>query len=176
MTLTKHVNSENRKSQSTADGDKSGRPLPLSRRTLLKAGATAMPLVLTLQSGEALARSSNLISAAPGQRNENRKALCLDTSTAEPVFDGHKYDLHDPGYATVNVIRDADYYPVSPDGDGGRSGDPIGADDFCELGGGRQYHDGGWHQVDLPTNGIIVSANSLHSVSSRVDIYLNYLS
>ena len=159
------------KSQSTDVGNKSTRPTSLSRRTLLKVGVTAMPVVLTLQSGAALARSSNLIGATPGARVDG-KALCMDTSTALPM-DGGKFDLRDPGYATVNSIRDADYYlPVGQ----GRSGDFMGADMFCETGGIRQFHDRGWHQVDLPTNGIIVSANSLNSVSSRVDIRLNYLS
>ena len=166
MTSTKHVNEEKRKSQSTTDGDKAGCPLPLSRRTLLKAGVTAMPLVLTLQSGEALARSSNLIAAAPGSRNTDGDALCLDTSTAVPL-DG-KYDLRDPGFATVNQIPDVDYYPL----DSGRSVSPTTADTFCNVGGSMQHHAGGWHQVDLPTNGIIVSANSFSSVSAKVDIAL----
>ena len=126
-----------------------------------------MPVVLTLQSGEALARSSNLIGAAPaGTRNTDGKALCLDTSTSSPIAD--KYDLHDPGYATVNSIPDADYYPL----EAGRSVDPTNADAFCNKGGTMQYHSGGWHKVDLPTNGIVVSANSLSSVSSRVDIFV----
>ena len=146
--------------------DESARPAPLSRRTLLKAGATAMPVVLTLQSGAALARSSNLIGPAPGSRNTEGNALCLDTSTADPV-DG-KYDLRDPGYATVNVIPDVEYYPL----DSGRSVSPTTADTFCNAGGSMQHHAGGWHQVDLPTDGIIVSANSFSSVSANVDIAL----
>ena len=144
-------------------------PTSISRRKMLKAGLTAMPVVLTLQSGEALARSSNLISAAPGMRNIDGNALCLDTRTAD-LLSGGKYDL-DTRDATVNAIPDVDYYLSR-----GFKGEPISADTFCELGGSRQYHAGGWHQVDLPTNGIIVSANALNSVSSRADILLNYLS
>lgn len=127
-----------------------------------------MPVVLTLQSGEALARSSNLISAAPaGTRNAAGQALCLDTSTSTPMLDSTKYDIGDPGYATLNVVPDVDFYPLS----GGRSDPPTSVDVFCTRGGSMKFHDGGWHQVDLPANGIIVSANALNSVSSRVDIW-----
>ncbi len=132
-----------------------------------------MPAILTLQSGAALARSSNLIGAAPaGTRDAHGDAICLDTSTAFPLSGSNKYDLQDPGFATVNVIPDAEYYPLGS----GRSADPMTADAFCELGGSNQYHDAGWHQIDLPANGIIVSANALNSVSGNVDILINYLS
>ncbi len=139
-----------------------------------------MPAILTLQSGAALARSSNLISAAPGSRTRDGDVLCLDTSTADRLDNG-KYDYHDPGYGTVNVIPDEDFYPADRGGRIGRRGrfgrrgrrrDAMSADMFCESGGSRMFHEGGWHQVDLPSNGIVVSANALNSVSSRVDIWL----
>ena len=143
-------------------------PKSISRRALLRGGVTAMPAILTLQSGAALARSSNLISAAPGSRNADDNALCMDTSTADQLTSG-KWDYRDPGYGTVNVIPDADYYPTT---ESGKSGEAWTAYTFCEAGGSRKFHDGGWHQVDLPSNGIIVSANALNSVSSRVDFWL----
>ena len=145
-------------------------PTSINRRKMLKAGLTDMPVVLTLQSGEELARSSNLISAAPGARNIDGNALCLDTSTAR--LDGGTYDLGDSGHLNVNAIPDVNYYPLGS----GKSVESISADTFCELGGSRQYQEAGWHQVDLPTNGIIVSANALNSVSSRVTTVLTDLS
>jgi hypothetical protein len=161
------------KRQSQAREVTSTSPKKMSRRTLLRAGATAMPVILTLQSGEALARSSNLIGAAPaGTRGEGGRALCLETSNLGRVSDSRKYDLGDPGFATVNALPDADYYPL----ESGRSGAPISADEFCSLGGSRKYHAGGWHQVDLPTNGIIVSSVALRSVGSRADILIHYWS
>lgn len=143
------------------------RPESVGRRALLRGGVAAMPAILTLQSGAALARSSNLISAAPGSRNGDGNALCVDTSTLEQLTSG-KYDFDDPGHATVNVLPDEDYYPTNT----GRSGDAWSADEFCETGGSRKFHDGGWHQVDLPSNGIVVSSNALNSVSSRIDVWL----
>ena len=126
---------------------------------MLKAGLTAMPVVLTLQSGEALARSSNLISAAPGERNIDGDALCLDTTYAE--VRGGKYDLGYDG-TDVNVIPDANYYRAE---DAGRSGGYVGADVFCQDGGSMKYQGaGGWNHVDLPTNGIVVSSVALNSV------------
>ena len=158
------------KSQSTEIGGKSTRPASLSRRTLLKAGVTAMPVVLTLQSGAALARSSNLISAAPGARDGDRNALCLDTTYSDPLGRSGKYDLGYDG-TTVNVIPDVDYYPGS---EGGTSGVFVGTDVFCQDGGLRKYQDAGWNYVDLPTNGIVVSSVALNSVGSRTTIFRRY--
>ena len=108
--------------QSQARDVKSASPKKMSRRTLLRAGATAMPVILTLQSGEALARSSNLIGAAPaGTRGKGGRALCLETSSLGRVRDSEKYDLGDPGFATVNALPDADYYPLKR----GRSATPT---------------------------------------------------
>ena len=128
-----------------------------------------MPAILTLQSGAALARSSNLITAAPGSRTSDGSVLCLDTSTADRL-DGGQYDYHDPGYGTVNVIPDEDFYPTRRRRR--RPRNAWSAERFCESGGSRVFYEGGWHQVDLPSNGIVVSANALNSVSSRVDIWL----
>lgn len=140
----------------------------LSRRAFLKAGSSAVPVVLTLQSGAALARSSNLISAAPDGTRVRGHAFCLDTSTAKPLLDSHKYDLGDPVYASINVLPDQRFYPTK-----GKSGVPVTADQFCRQGQTRYYHDSGWHEVRLPTNGVIVSATALTSVSSRGDILFN---
>jgi hypothetical protein len=165
------------KSESSEIIGRSGKAPKLSRRSMLRAGATAMPVVLTLQSGEALAVTSNLIGSAPGARSFNTEGvydgdvLCLDTTYADPLTSG-KYDLGHDG-ATVNVIRpDVDYYPGA---EGGTSGTPIGPDEFCQAGGWRKYQEAGWNDVTLPTNGIVVSSTALNSVSGRVTIAITNL-
>ena len=131
-----------------------------SRRAFLKKGATAMPVVLTLQSGAALARSSNLIGAAPaGTTDLSGNTLCLDTSSVYPI--GGKYDLGEPPYARVNVIPDRRYVTVTR-----RGMQEVSETRVC--GGGTYfYREGGIQRVNLPANGIVVSATALSSVSIR---------
>lgn len=141
----------------------------MSRRALLTSGAKAMPVVLTLQSGAALARSSNLISAAPtGTRDAEGNTLCLDTNTVMPMASGSQYDMGQPASGMVNVITNHEYY-AEPN----RSSTYYGGGVACERGGAHYYHDSGWREVNLPTNGIVVSATALVSVSSRGDIDFN---
>lgn len=97
-------------------------PTSLGRRALLRRGVVAMPAILTLQSGAALARSSNLISASsPGTTDRLGRTLCLDTNSV--VRAGrHRgvYDMgEDPPHAVVNILRDQEYFVRNPDrGDG----------------------------------------------------------
>ncbi len=96
-----------------------GKTPAMSRRSLLKGGISAMPAVLTLQSGAALARSSNLISVS--RRGDHKdhwgRTLCLDTKSVYPV-DGSRrqYDLGHPAYGRVAAIRDREYYGLTPNG------------------------------------------------------------
>ena len=127
-----------------------------------------MPAVLTLQSGEALARSSNLIGVAPpGTRDGEGNVLCLDTSTVYPTLDGTKYDFGDPVYGTVNVIPERDYFIGE-----GRS-TPVSEDVMCQTGGVFSYHNSGWQEARLPVNGAIVSAAAIGSILSKGDVLFN---
>lgn len=146
------------------------RPPPLSRRALLKGTAIAMPVVLTLQSesGAALARSSNLISeASPDTRDLDGNTLCLDTSSVYPLPDGSKYDMGDPADGVVNVIADRQFFLEK------NHSSPTTTYDMCYKGGPAWFHDGGWHEVRLPANGVVVSATALVSVSARGEILFN---
>jgi len=96
-------------------------PASLSRRAMLRRGVVAMPAILTLQSGAALARSSNLISAAPrGTTDRRGRTLCLDTSTVSQA--GPRPGMYEMnGHAEVNILRDQKYYlrnPMQRDRDG----------------------------------------------------------
>lgn len=142
-----------------------------SRRALLTSGAKAMPVVLTLQSGAALAQSSNTISAAsPYERDSNGNTLCLDTRSVYKL-EHDRYDMGMPAQADVNVIRDRKYRYV--DASGRRTRVRVAEHDMCRHGGTYAYRSGGWKYVELPRNGVVVSATSLVSVSVRGHIDFN---
>ena len=164
---------ENRNKDETGSRSDAGKPTNVSRRALLKGSAYTMPVILTLHSGAALARSSNLIgAAAQGTRDVQGNALCLDTTRALSITGTNQYDLGDPTSGTVNVLRgDLLYYPEP-----NRSLAPRSADTACSIGGPHYYHESGWHEFSLPPNGAIVSAAALVSVSLRGTIQINRVS
>ena len=103
------------------------RPASLGRRAILKRGVVAMPAILTLQSGAALARSSNLISASHPRTTDRRgRTLCIDSRSVYPAGGrrgARVYDLGNPPHAVVNVIRDGDISVENPDDHADYSGD-----------------------------------------------------
>lgn len=144
-------------------------PKSISRRALLRGGVTVMPAILTLQSGAALARSSNLISAAPPEtRDRLGRTLCLDTRSVYPAGrSGHVYDLGEPPRAAVNIITDRDYKIRSPE----TRPVPVSESTMCHEGGVYWYNnrDGsGWQSVELPRNGVVVSSGAMTSVADHV--------
>ena len=142
-----------------------GRPGPLSRRALIRGGAAAMPVILTLQSGAALARSSNLIGPAPPPTDLDGPTLCLDANSVIPLSgQGAKYDLGEPPYARVTAIEQRDYYR-NPN-----SGPDLSEARMCRTGQiSYYYQDPDWQQVQVP-NGIIVSATALSSFAGSIII------
>jgi hypothetical protein len=152
-------------------------PALISRRNLLKKGAAAMPAVLTLQSGAALAASSAYIGSAslegPADMGD---VLCLDTYGAEPLPNGTTYRFVDASYADVYVMPDGNYHPNKGQNDNDSS---VRADEFCRTGGIKYLDANGWPQADLPTNinGILVSSTALNSIGAAFPInYKNPLS
>lgn len=146
---------------------------PVTRRDLLRRAAVSMPAVLTLQSGAALARSSNLISASTTSYTDDAgRTYCLDVESVYPV-DGSRglYDLGEPPYARIYAINDRDYR-AAPD-----SGAPtISQADFCRSGGpvyvratDVKYTDQGWSQMKVP-RGALVSATALSSFAGNIHI------
>ena len=148
------------------------KPALMSRRNLLKHGAAAMPAVLTLQSGAALAASSAYIGSVSreGSRYLDTNVLCLDVSKAERLPNGTTYRFVDTNYADVYIIPDGQYHPAKG------TEDYVMADEFCSTGGtkflnatGNRFEDlKSWPQVDLPENmnGILVSSTALNSITA----------
>jgi hypothetical protein len=128
------------------------KPSGISRRAMLKGITTSMPVVLTLQSGSALARSSNLISDA-GYKATDRlgRTLCLDQQSIVDEVDG-MYDLGE--HIRVQAINERDYYTEA-----NRGSAQIDEADLCRRGEEAYYKDS-----------VLVSATALTSFAGSVDV------
>jgi len=164
-----------------------GRPASLGRRTLLRRGLVAMPAILTLQSGAALARSSNLISASSSRTTDRLgRTLCVDSKSVYRVADRRgTYDLGDPPRAVCNIIRERDYFVKNSDDQddynrewGSTDSDwdfhDQYGDDITRISEGEMCRTGGtyWFKprygyearsITLPKNGFVVSAAAASS-------------
>ena len=123
-----------------------------------------MPAILTLQSGAAFARTSNLVSAAPLDTKVDGQTHCLDLtrSWAEPLEgSGNIYDLGENPNVTVNVITERDYLTAQG------SGDQISEGAMCERSGTYYYQEQGWNTVQLPNKGIVVSSGAWNSIAGH---------
>jgi len=130
------------------------------RRALVRGAAAAVPTILTLHSGAALARSSNLLGTIDTLANSSDPANCLDTtglSTVEP----NVYDLGTTPSSTVNVLPgDKTYYTNSS------RTTVANREAMCENGG--TYYTSTGQPITLPQGGGLVSATSLSSFAGRV--------
>ena len=164
---------DNRKNtDNTVTTENAAKPALISRRNLLKHGAAAMPAVLTLQSGAALAATSAYIGSVPreGARYLETNVLCLDVSKAERLPNGTTYRFVDTNYADVYILPDGQYHPEKG------TEDYVLADKFCCTGGtkylnatGNRFEDlNAWPEVKLPDNmnGILVSSTALNSITA----------
>ena len=124
-----------------------------------------MPAILTLHSGAALARSSNMISAAPADTTDGLgRTICVVESSVIPV--GDKYDLGEPPSAVCNIIpgpAERQYF-IEKD-----KNTPIMPGAMCETGGTFWYKPQGesW-QTSTLDKGFVMSAGSIASVAEFV--------
>lgn len=130
-----------------------------------------MPVILSLQSGAALARSSNLISETveAGSKDSLGRYQCLDTASVMPADEGAgMYDLGSPvPSASVTAITERDYF-TQPNNGG--SSIAVTERTMCANGGTYYHHQsGGWQQVQVP-QGILVSSTALMSFAGNVTI------
>ena len=132
------------------------------RRALVRGAAVAVPTILTLHSGAALARSSNLISTV-NTLADNDPANCLDTFSLNEQPTG-VYDLGaDPRDAQVNVIPTGEYYNADKTA-------LVNRKDMCEAGGTYwRKQNGNFTQVNVSRGGL-VSATALQSFVGRINI------
>lgn len=156
----------------TAGSTRAQSPAPsrqrLSRRLMLRGAGAALPVMLTLHSGAALARSSNLISRS-GAVDEQGKALCLDETAGQNLGDG-RFDLGDEsttGSGTVWDMPNRDYY-TQVTGENALTGDPISAAEACERSGDLYFQAGdNVVKAQKVNQGILVSATAVASFTGR---------
>ena len=140
----------------------------LSRRQVIKVAIATAPVIATLPSGAALARSSNVITSSleGGAHDASGNTLCLADSSGAvdpppPAF-GTSIDLGTSPNLSVTVIPQRDY---RVDSKGSAAAITEGA--MCQQGGSFYYQSAGWQQVNVP-QGILVSATALSSFAGHI--------
>jgi len=125
--------------------------------------ATA-PIIATLPTGAALARSSNVISSTlpAGATDSQGRTLCLDAASGTMLAGGSAMDLGAPASGSLTAITGRDY---RVDANGGAT--RIGESEMCKQGGSFYYLDTGWQKVNVP-RGMLVSATALSSFAGSI--------
>lgn len=155
-----------------------------TRRALLRGASTALPAVLTLKSGAALAASSNLLGTvqyANQALGEGNSVQCLGYESAVGGTPA-QLDLGPNPSLHVQYIPQRQYYLPKIDSDGKETGDwnkPVSIEYMCEKGGKYWYRaDGTTGQPlklvsttgdDTVNHGFLVSATALASFTSNID-------
>lgn len=153
-------------------------PTDLRRRALLRGASAALPTVLTLQSGAALAQSSNLmgtVQSASQAVGEGGRVQCLDAASVDggttTVLDlGETPTLH------VQYVTPRSYFLGNQNNTAGDSSKPVSIQQMCSRGGRYWYFDRGWKQISVGYNqrgieaGFLVSATALASFASAVKV------
>lgn len=148
-------------------------PAKIGRRALLRGATTAVPAILTLQSGAALARSSNLIGANPYSGAGNGKYNCLDFDGIDRTDKPNVFDLGSPPMGHVTRIdADSRYYKTDPNQDGGGwhgGSTEVSKSKMC-ADGGTYYRKDRWRSTRVNVKrGMLVSATALNSFSSGIN-------
>ena len=145
-------------------GSVGGVPSSITRRALLRGATATVPTILTLTSGAALARSSNLIGVV--QSTAENPVLCLDPASTRGAVTDYVYDLGSPPYAEVTRFSSAHRYR-----DKANPGTDLPPQDACKLNGTLQVkynYSGTW--VDKPRKGgLIVSSAAVASFGTRIN-------
>ena len=136
-----------------------GREPAMNRRRLLKVAVATAPVIATLPSGAALARSSNLIGPTSGAGTDSKgRTLCLKFGKS---VDG-MIDLGAQPSGRVTAIKDREYRV-----DDSTSAATITEKQMCQKGGQFYYQTSNWRSVNVP-KGIVVSATALSSFAGSI--------
>jgi hypothetical protein len=134
----------------------------LNRRRVLKVAMATAPVIATLPSGAALARSSNLIGTATNARDAKNRTLCLDVRSGTGNVVNGVLDLGVPPRGSLTAINERDY---KVDDRWGASS--VSESQMCKQGGTYYYWNSGWRQARIP-KGITVSATALSSFAGSI--------
>ena len=146
------------------------------RREMIKGAAKAMPMILTLQSGAALAgESSGPISTTSAPESTAIDAdgnmLCLDTTYAKLVGNGKYYNLGDPGIMEISSYRADLEYRSAPNY---VDSSVLTNTQVCEAEAPCYWTTDGvdFQALNLPPNGVLISSGA--RASFEPVIYNNY--
>ena len=136
----------------------------LSRRKMMRVAIATAPIIATIPTGAALARSSNVISAsAPGDSLDRwGRTLCLDARSGTLDASRTSLDLGPSPSGSVVGINQRDY---RVDANWGAA--KVSEADMCKHGGTFNYWNYGWRKVKVP-RGLTVSATALSSFAGRL--------
>lgn len=137
-----------------------------SRRRLLRGAASSVPVILTLQSGAALARSSNLISEsteASALTEDGQYYRCLLLSSVDQIDGG--VDLGEPPAGEYVEIKNMTFYTADNAGSATVSGATVCKNDVAYY-----YKDQGFKQIRVEGGGLLFSAASHASFSGAVTL------
>ena len=147
--------------KNTRSPEPSVREPAVNRRRLLKAAVATAPVIATLSSGAALARSSNLIGATSGSGTDGAgNTLCLQLPSEPGRYRDGLVDLGPHAQGTVNLIPPADYREGLD-----LASAPISEREMCESG-GVFYATG---SINVP-QGIVASAMAVSSFLGALTI------
>jgi|SwirhirootsSR3_FD_contig_41_15326384_length_599_multi_4_in_0_out_0_1 hypothetical protein len=139
----------------------------ISRRRVVKLALATAPIIATLPTGAALARSSNLISATTnpaGALDANGRTLCLNANSGT-MLAGNTMDLGRWPHGTVTAIKQRDYRVGGTDSAAG-----ISEAAMCQKGGTFYYQQTsafGYQQVNVP-RGMMVSWTAMSSFAGSI--------
>jgi hypothetical protein len=137
----------------------------LNRRKIMKLAIATAPIIATLPSGAALARSSNVIgaSSATAAKDPQGRTQCLDLNSGAPNATNTLIDLGPHPQGALTKIKDRDYRV-----DNKWSAAKITEADMCKKGGSSyHYANGSWRKVTVP-KGMLVSATALSSFAGSI--------
>ena len=149
-----------KKDADNQDQARDAEPKALSRRTLLRGAAVSAPMVLSLGSTAALARTSNLIGASNAP-NVDGNYYCLEVDSR---YDGSgTYDLG--LYPSQNVYRYSAAHEYRTEPNNGGTSVVKSGQEVCDQGGIFYYQRSGWKQIDVGNGGLMVSIQAMNSFS-----------
>jgi len=154
----------------------------ISRRMVLRGASAAVPTILSLQSGAALAASSNYLATiqdANAARDGQGYVKCIDTASAvQETSTPKRLDLGPSPDLHMQHITPRQYFYPKTTGSGGDKDRPATMEAVCNQGGEFWYKNsaGDWQQLvsTAPAGqqkvaaGFLVSSTASASVSSWV--------
>jgi hypothetical protein len=162
--MTEQCDKTNAGSAVVAEVSSAAGPAPISRRALIRGASAAVPAILTLHSGSAVAAMASAALITPTNQPQGGNYLCFSEVTADTATG--KYVFRPPVFGgDVTVIPGHEAYYTQRGATASRQVSPL---DMCSNVNGQSefwYQPGGhgsWQQIQV-NRGIVVSCDALGS-------------